>query len=122
MGALQMSGSKGSETGAPERHTAYSSPHLHRMVGTAGHPPRMLPEDSVTTDFDITASTDRVVLDASQRGQVTFTVTNTGSAPRQAALTIVPGGGAAASWFGIVGDSQRLIPTAGSADFQVRIA
>lgn len=75
----------------------------------------------MTTELTITAATERVNLDAQNRAEVAFTVTNTGSRPSQVVFETVPGDGADGGWFS-VDEPQRRIQAGASVSYLVRIA
>ena len=66
--------------------------------------------------WQIGESGTEVKLDAQGRGQITFTVTNTGTAQDRSVLTITPLDGAAESWF-TVEEPQRAVPAEQSAAY-----
>lgn len=75
----------------------------------------------MTTEWVITAAAERVELDAHNRGETTFTVTNPASAPDRVVFEAVAGGGADGTWF-TVEEPQRLVTGGGSVSYLVRIA
>lgn len=76
----------------------------------------------MATEWVITAAAERVELDAKYQGEITFTVTNPGSAQDRVVFELVLGDGAAATWFPPVEEPQRLIPGGGSVSYLVKIA
>ena len=62
-----------------------------------------------------------VALDGRGRGEVTFTVTNVGSAQDRSMLTVTPLDGAAAGWFQVE-EPQRLVAPGASVVYPVEIA
>ena len=62
------------------------------------------------TTWQIGESGTTIALDGTGKGEVTFTVTNAGTAPHRAVLTINALDGAAESWF-TVPDPQRAVAT-----------
>ena len=62
-----------------------------------------------------------VTLDGRGRGEVTFTVTNVGSAQDRSMLTVTPLDGAAAGWFQVE-EPQRLVAPGASVVYPVEIA
>jgi hypothetical protein len=62
-----------------------------------------------------------LTLDDRGRGEVTFTVTNVGSAQDRSMLTVTPLDGAAAGWFQVE-EPQRLVAPGASALYPVEIA
>ena len=65
-----------------------------------------------------------VSLDGARSGSGSFTVSNVTGRPVRARLLVLPGAGADAAWFQVVGESERLLPVAGTAtvDVSVRVA
>jgi hypothetical protein len=72
----------------------------------------------LTTKWDITESGNTVVLDASRRGEVTFTVTNRSTTTGRTMLTVEPADGAREAWF-TVDEPQRAVPAGASVVFSV---
>ncbi|MBI5667953.1 MAG: hypothetical protein HZC41_08075 [Chloroflexi bacterium] len=72
--------------------------------------------------FDITASQSRVNLDSQRRGEVSFTVTNTGGRLVRGRARIVPQGTAAPEWFTLEGNAERNFDVAGVQTYLVQIA
>lgn len=75
----------------------------------------------MTSPWTISAAAERIALDAQRRGEITFTVTNTGPVDQRLVVDAVPGDRADQSWF-FVTEPQRLIPHGGSATFLVKLA
>ena len=75
----------------------------------------------MTTEWAITAAAERVELDAHNRGETTFTVTNPASAPDRVVFEAVAGDGADGTWFAVE-EPQRLVAGGGSVSYLVRIA
>lgn len=67
----------------------------------------------------VSSAAQRIELDAQGRGEVSFTVTNSGPAPEQAVFDFAAGPGADRSWFEVVGEPRLLNPQ-GAAEFTVR--
>ena len=70
------------------------------------------------TTWQIGESTTELTLDGSGRGEVTFTVTNTGAAQDRAVLTVTPLDGAADDWF-TVEEPQRAVAPGASVEYPV---
>jgi hypothetical protein len=74
----------------------------------------------MTTEWAVDAAAEHLTLDAQQHGELTFTVSNPGTATDIAVFAVVPGPGAQQSWF-TVDEPQRRIPGRnGFASFLVR--
>lgn len=72
------------------------------------------------TTWQIGESTTELTLDGSGRGEVTFTVTNTGAAQDRAVLTVTPLDGAADDWF-TVEEPQRAVAPGASVVYLVEV-
>jgi hypothetical protein len=72
------------------------------------------------TTWQIGESTTELTLDGSGRGEVTFTVTNTGAAQDRAVLTVTPLDGAADDWF-TVEEPQRAVAPGASVVYPVKV-
>src|SRR5687767_9827354 len=72
------------------------------------------------TDWVVTAATERFHLDAANRAELMFTVTNPGPNADRVVLEIVAGERADRRWFGVQ-EPQRLLPSGTSATFLVRV-
>ena len=75
----------------------------------------------MTTTWQIGESGTAVTLDPAGRGEVTFTVTNAGTAPGRAVLTITPLDGAVDAWF-TVPEPQRPVAAGASVVYPVGVA
>jgi hypothetical protein len=62
-----------------------------------------------------------VVLDAARAGAGSFTVSNVTGRPVRARLLVLPGAGADASWFQVEGESERMLPVAGTTTVDVSV-
>ncbi|MGC5224690.1 hypothetical protein ACPW96_19165 [Micromonospora sp. DT81.3] len=62
-----------------------------------------------------------VALDAGRSGSGSFTVSNMTGRPVRARVLVLPGAGADASWFQVVGESERAMPVAGTATVDVAV-
>jgi hypothetical protein len=74
----------------------------------------------MSTDWVVTAATERFQLDAANQAELVFTVTNPGPSADRVVLEIVPGERADRAWFGVQ-EPQRLLPSGTSASFLVRV-
>jgi hypothetical protein len=74
----------------------------------------------MTTEWSVTTATDHVAMDATNAGEVTFTVTNLSYLSARLVFDVIPGEKASGSWF-TVEEPQRQVPAYGSAQFHVRI-
>lgn len=72
------------------------------------------------TTWQIGESTTELTLDGSGRGEVTFTVTNTGAAQDRAVLTVTPLDGAADDWFAVE-EPQRAVAPGASVVYPVKV-
>lgn len=72
----------------------------------------------MTTDWAVTAATERIDLDAARKGSITFTVSNPGPVQERAVLDVVPGDNAEASWFRVE-LPQRVITPQSSVAYAV---
>lgn len=72
------------------------------------------------SSWQIGESGTTVAVDGTGRGEVTFTVTNTGTEQDRSVLTITPLDGAAETWF-TVEEPQRAVPPGGSAAYLCRV-
>lgn len=75
----------------------------------------------MTTEWVVDVPAERCVLDAQNRGEIVFTVTNVGLAASQAVLDMVPGDGADRSWF-TVQEPRRFLPAGASDAYLVGVA
>ncbi|GAA1975007.1 PASTA domain-containing protein [Microbacterium pumilum] len=62
-----------------------------------------------------------VALDGARAGSGSFTVSNVTGRPVRARVMVVPSAGADASWFQVVGESERSLPVAGTATVDVTV-
>jgi hypothetical protein len=62
-----------------------------------------------------------VTLDAARSASVSFTVSNVSGRPVRARVLVLPGAGADASWFSVVGESERALPVAGTTIVDVAV-
>ena len=60
-------------------------------------------------------------LDGARSGSGSFTVSNVTGRPVRARVLVVPGAGADAAWFQVVGESERQLPVAGTATVDVTV-
>ncbi|GAA1957125.1 hypothetical protein [Microbacterium deminutum] len=67
------------------------------------------------------AGPSQVVLDAARSGSGSFTVSNVTGRPVRARVLVLPGAGADAAWFQVVGESERALPVAGTATVDVTV-
>lgn len=70
--------------------------------------------------FDITSATDSVNLDASGRGELSFTVSNALGAPVHARITVLPSGDAKPEWTSIKGGAERDFTADGTQQVTVQ--
>jgi hypothetical protein len=75
----------------------------------------------MATKWVVTTPSDRLELDESQQGQLTFTVTNPTTRIDRVAFDILPQEGADASWF-TVDEPQRRVPAGGSVSYVMKAA
>src|SRR5262245_42682555 len=75
----------------------------------------------MATNWVVEVPAERVVLDAQNRGEILFTVTNVGSTAGRAVLEIVPAEGVDPSWF-TVDEPRRLIGAGASDAYRVTLA
>ena len=75
----------------------------------------------MTTDWVITAATERVELSGGNTGETAFTVTNPGTAQDRVVYEAVPGDGADASWFPPPVEPQLVVDGGASATFLQKI-
>jgi len=67
----------------------------------------------MATEWSITTAAERFTLDAQNRGEITFTVTNPSARPDRAVVEPVPGDNAVRSWFAVA-EPLRFVPAGGS--------
>jgi len=67
------------------------------------------------------AGASQVALDGARSGSGSFTVSNLTGRPVRARVLVLPGAGADASWFQVVGESERALPVAGTATVDVSV-
>lgn len=72
--------------------------------------------------FDITTPSETTQLDVKGRSEVSFTITNRGTAPVRGRVKVVPLKSAKETWFSIDGELERDFSRDGSHQFTVRIA
>lgn len=73
------------------------------------------------TEWAVAAAAPQVSLDAANRAEMTFTVTNPGDAPDRAVFLAEPEEGTPRTWF-TVDEPQRLVPPRGSVSYLVTVA
>ena len=72
--------------------------------------------------FAVTASTDRLRLDASGRGEVSFTISNTEKRLLRSRVRVQPLGAARADWFSLAGEADRDLAPDATHQVTVRVA
>jgi hypothetical protein len=72
------------------------------------------------TEWAVTAAAPQLLLDPSNRAEMTFTVTNPGDAPDRAVFLVEPEGNVPRSWF-TVAEPQRRVPPHGSTSYLVAV-
>jgi len=72
--------------------------------------------------FAVTASTDRLRLDASGRAEVSFTISNTAKRLLRSRVKVQPLGAAGADWFSLAGEADRDLAPDATHQVTVRIA
>jgi PASTA domain len=68
----------------------------------------------------VSSSAQRIELDASGRGTVSFSVANSGAVPEQAVFDVAVGPGADRSWFQLVGEPRMLVHHGAAVEFKVQ--
>ncbi|KOX04814.1 hypothetical protein ACWD6L_06975 [Micromonospora profundi] len=75
----------------------------------------------MTTEWTVAAAASQFTLDAGNRGELTFTVSNPHQAPDTVVFDVAPGEGSQRAWFDVI-EPQRVVPGPGSVSFLVRLA
>jgi hypothetical protein len=70
----------------------------------------------------VSSTASRIELDAENRGELRFTVVNSGPAPEQVVFDVAAGPAADRAWFEIAGASRVVVLNGAAVDFQVRVA
>jgi hypothetical protein len=76
----------------------------------------------MTRLFDITTTTDALALDASGKGKLAFTVTNTTQKPQRATLRVRGLDSSQAGWFTLGGDAERDFPAGFTHQVELAVA
>ncbi len=76
----------------------------------------------MANEFSITTATNKFTLDATQRGEVTVTVSNATERKLQGRAQLEAGGGAKVDWFKLDGEATRTLNVAESTQYTIKVA